>query len=401
MSESQQTELQNQQVETVELPEIKIYKQTFYDLGMWLTRPNTHTKAQLSRLLDEDMRLPLLTLANKYWLVGALTHSLKHSKIWNELDNELQAYLLELETFYFERAQSIIDEAIYACTLLNSANIKVVMLKGGANLFSGVAQPISSRFMTDIDLLIPEEQHEAANDVLKAAGYNTDQDKHAVHAKEHHHAPALYREGGACCVELHRWVLKKSVSDVLATEEVWQQAIELELTEGLSVQQLCPNHQAVLSIAHSEISHSGYEDKHFDLRQLINLDRIANFYLVKIDWRVVEQHFIRCNKQAPLYALLYAMLRITGFDTTLQVASNKQAQQHFIDSLAQFEQRQGTKTRFSHLLAVLKGYNSESIKVAYGSDGSFPVTVGRLKHLKRHLLMALSPTYLKRFLNKF
>jgi len=64
----------------------KIIRQTFLDLGMWLSSPNTYSKKQLSSLLDEDKRLPMIKLANKYWLIGALAHSLKGSNVWLLLD---------------------------------------------------------------------------------------------------------------------------------------------------------------------------------------------------------------------------------------------------------------------------------------------------------------------------
>ena len=70
---------------------VKITQQTFYDLSTWLTHPNKYSQDQLSRLLNEEKYLPLITLAHEYWLVGALTNQLKSANVWNKLSSELKA----------------------------------------------------------------------------------------------------------------------------------------------------------------------------------------------------------------------------------------------------------------------------------------------------------------------
>ncbi|MEW6996630.1 nucleotidyltransferase family protein [Colwelliaceae bacterium BS250] len=377
-----------------------ITKQTFIDLGMWLTHPEQHTAEQLKTLLDEDARLPLIKIINTYWLGGAFYHSLNINNVWQKLDEELQLYLTELEQFYVERNQGIKEEAIFACNLLQSANIPVVILKGGASLFNGVFNPISQRFMTDIDLLVPEELQDKANSILLAAGYAQQIEEHDHASVGHHHAPALFRENGKCCVELHRWVLKKSVSDVLSTEDVWQQATPLQLNDSLSVLQMEPNQQMVLSIAHSEISHNGFADKHIDWRQLLNAYAIAQYYEPQLNWLSINEHFARCNKTAPMQALLIAAYKYFKFNTAITLINDQQANAQIDECINLYVKRQSSANKYGHLVAVLKGYSKETIELNYGNKGSFPLLTGRFKHFKRHLYMLTTPKYLKRFLSK-
>lgn len=382
-------------------PQAKITEQTFIDMGMWLTHPNEYSEAQLTSLLDEDARLPLITLVNTYWLGGALHNSLKASNVWPKLDQELQEYLAELEQFYNQRNQGIKQEAIFACQLLTDANIPVVMLKGGASLFNGVFTPISNRFMTDVDLLVPEDKQQQANTVLMNAGYAVNMEDHDHASVGHHHAPALFREeDGHCCVELHRWVLKKSVSDILTTEEVWQSAQPLPLTNTLSILQMEPTQQLVLSVAHSELSHKGFENKHIDWRQLFNLYTLAKHNNENINWLNVQQHFTRCNKPESLNALTYAAYKFFNLNTPISNNQNKAAIKQIEQCTALYVKRQRSNQRFAHLLNVLKGYSKESIKVAYGEQGPMPIFTGRVKHLKRHLIMLSKPKYLTRFIKK-
>ncbi|MDG1733831.1 MAG: nucleotidyltransferase family protein [Thalassotalea sp.] len=379
----------------------KITEQTFYDLGMWLTHPNDHNLKQLVTLKDEDARLPLIKLVNQYWLGGALYNSLKASNVWQELDEELKAYLIELNDFYQQRSEGIKQEAIFACDLLTDAQIPVVMLKGGASLFNGVFNPISSRFMTDVDLLVPEDKQQIANEILTAAGYAPKEDEHATPMAGHHHAPALFRkQGGHCCVELHRWVLKKSVSDVLSTDEVWAKAIPLKLSDTLQVLQMEPNQQVVLSVAHSELSHKGYEEQHIDWRQLLNLYALILHYSNTLNWQVISEHFNRCNKPESLNALLLACAIFFKQTNALTDTDDEMSQQHIANCMAKYENRQGTYKPFAHLFAVLRGYKKESISTAYGEKGLFSISIGRLRHFKRHITMLLNPETLKRFLRR-
>ncbi|WP_160173518.1 nucleotidyltransferase family protein [Thalassotalea sp. ND16A] len=382
----------------------KITEQTFIDLGMWLTHPEQHTSEQLSTLLDEDARLPLLDLINSYWLGGAMHNSLKASSIWQQLDSQLTEYLAVLEQFFYERNQAIKQEAIFACQILSDANIPVVMLKGGASIFNGVFNPISNRFMTDIDLLVPENLQQKASDTLISHGYAPDIGEHDIAAVGHHHAPALTREGSKCSVELHRWALKKSVSDVLATAEVWQQATPLALTDNLPVLQMAPSQQVILSIAHSELSHSGFSYQHIDWRQLLNLYALVNHYHQDIDWETVHHHFARCHNDTPymaLNALLVAADKFLKLATPITKRNDKAANKQVNDCINLYVKRQQPSKRFAHLLAIIKGYSHENIKTMYGESGKYPMLSGRLKHLKRHLTMLSKPRYLAHFINLF
>ncbi|WP_068546643.1 nucleotidyltransferase family protein [Thalassotalea crassostreae] len=402
----------------------KVTRQTFIDLGMWLTHPEQHNAEQLATLLDEDKRLPLIMLANQHYLIGALKNSLEHSSIWAQLDEELITYLTELEQMFFERNQGIMEEALFACTHLSSANIPVIMLKGGASLFNGVFSPISNRFMTDVDLLVPEELQDKANEVLQQQGYAPNQDDMDIHAVNHHHAPALFRQGkGHCCVELHRWALSKAHSDVLSTKEVWQQAIPLSLApltltpenqntskssksndkDPLTILQLSPEHQVVLSIAHSELSHRAFDEQFIDWRQQLNLQQIISFHENQntlLNWQDIEKHFNRCNKSDPLFSSLYTIEYLFNQKTPLNIRINKQAKQHVKRCIDLFVKRQRSGKKFGHLFSVLKGYKRENIYVIYGKEGYFPASSGRLKHAKRHLRMMFKAKYLSDFIRR-
>ena len=211
-----------------------------------------------------------MALANNNWLTGALANRLRINGVWSLIPATLRGYLTELEQFYQQRSEAIQQETIYSCSLLLKANLKVNVLKGAANLFNGAAQPLSNRYMSDIDILVQEERLEDSVKTLEQNGYfNSDDNAEiSIDANAHHHALPLIRKDRICYVELHRWALPSSSHHILQTKEIWQCSIPLKLTPDLTVLQMHPTQQVILAIVHSEISDSAFINNHINLRQL-------------------------------------------------------------------------------------------------------------------------------------
>jgi hypothetical protein len=382
--------------------QVTITQQTIYDLGTWLSENQQYTPTQLNHLQDEQHYLPLVSLANNYWLTGALANSLRKSNVWSLIPATLQDYLTELEVFYYQRSEAIQKETVFSCSLLIDANIKVIVLKGAANLFSGAANPISSRYMSDIDVLVNENKLEKSVKTLEQSGYfeQNDNEELLIEANVHHHAPPLIRKNGICYIEVHRWALPLSSHQILQTKEIWQHAIPLKLAGGVNVLQMPPTQQIILAIAHSEISDSAFEDQHINLRQLFNLNSLANHYAQTINWSSVEEHFQRANLTHVLYAMLFSTYKIFGLMTPLTKIDDINAKEHFCKGLERFTTTQGHEPKFNYLKRVFRGYRKQTIIDLYGKKGKFPLLSGRLKHLKRHTQMLLKPRYLTRFIKR-
>lgn len=382
--------------------QVIITQQTIYDLGTWLSEKQQYTQTQLTHLQLEEHYLPLVALANNNWLTGALASSLKKSPVWSLVPTTLQDYLTELEHFYQQRSEAIQHEAIFSCSLLLDANIKVILLKGAANLFNGAANPISSRYMSDIDILIQQSKLEEGLKTLEEKGYfnQDDNEEILIEADAHHHAPPLIRKGGICYIELHRWALPLSSHQILETKEIWQHSIPLPLTPSVEVLQLHPTQQIILAIVHSEISDSAFEDNQINLRQVFNLNSLAINFASTINWLIVKEHFHRSNLDHVLNAILFSAYKIFGLITPLTKIDDIHSQNHFHKGLEHFIKTQGDEPKFNYLKKVLRGYSRQTIIDLYGESGKFPLLFGRIKHLKRHAKMLLTSRFLTRFINR-
>lgn len=379
--------------------ELSIDRQTFCDLTLWLINPDEHSAEQLKRLCDEELCLPLMSLANQYWLIGVLTHSLKNSDVWGVLPEQLRGYLLEVETLYENRNKQIEVEVVEVCALLDNENIDVILMKGAASLFNGATQPISKRYMKDIDLLIPEDQQQKAYELLKRNGYAQDADYFEINANDAHHSPPLLKNN-TCYIELHRWLLVKHLNQVLETKAVWSNTQNLQLSDRLWVKELSPTHQVVLSIAHSELQNGGYDQCHIDLHQLMNLHSIVSHYKSAIDWQVVKQHFAESGQRKVLQTTLYNAYQLACIHTPITDFNDKFSKRYFNKCITRYVKRQGIESFYTVVMEQLYFYKKRNIKLTYGGDVSLWYVRGAFKQLKNHIRKVFNEHHMKLFVRR-
>lgn len=381
----------------------RISQQDFFDLSTWLLHPDKYSSEQLSRLQNEAAYLSLISLAHQYWLVGVLTNRLKSADVWRKLPDKLQSYLVDIEKLYFNRINAIKAETIFVSKLLVDASINVVVMKGAASLFNGVADPISNRYMKDIDILVPEQLQQKAYQILRENGYEKDISYFDVNALDAHHAPPLLKNN-ICYVELHRWVVAKHLKKVLDTDNVWITAVPLHLTDELVVKQLSPTNQVILSIVHSEIQNGGFDQKHIDLHQMFNLLTIVEHFYDEIDWQIVKHFFEKSKQETILTTALYILYRLFHLETPITNNQNIQAQKHFDKCLRRYVKNQGRNSSFRVIMEQLYGYKRRNINLMYGKCGVFGYPIGVVKHLYFHFRKVFSfhhvKLYILRVINK-
>lgn len=376
------------------MSEISIVAETFRDLTTWLISPDEFSVEQLNRLTHEDLCLPLISLANRYWLIGWLTSSLKQSKIWLELPKQLQDYLLEVEEIYDRRNQMIRSEVQYVCTLLSDNNIDIVLIKGAASLFNGTLASLSTRYMNDIDLLIPEDKQQQAYQLLLRAGYSKDDEYFNINSYDAHHAPPLKRNN-VCYVELHRWLLAKHLSKVIDTKNVWTSTRPLTLSNSIVVKQLSATQQVILSIAHSEIQNGGFDHYHIDLHQLMNLHSIVKHYAHNVDWQIVWQHFENAEQKLTLQTALYNAYELTGMNTPITDLNDPYSKKHFNKCIERYVKRQGEDSLFSVTMEQVYLYKKRNIQLKFGSNTNFWYIKGVCGQLKNHFEKIFNQQHLR------
>lgn len=105
--------------------------------------------------------------------------------IWFELPVEFQRHVLSAECTYSNQLRLLKQEHLYLSQLFNQLNIRWVYLKGAAYQLSGITC-MRGRLMSDIDILVPQEQLKMAEQALIEHGW--------LHKKLTDYDDKFYRE---------------------------------------------------------------------------------------------------------------------------------------------------------------------------------------------------------------
>ena len=174
------------------------------------------------------------------------------------------------------RIYSIIKEI---SSLFAEKHIETILLKG-AHLSYFIYEDIAQRMMSDLDLMVRENDLAKAENKLLEVGFKT-QRKFGIETESaiHHHLPPLLKEDGNVPIELHWTIVYPNVPFIVDINSIWGQSEEISF-EGSRVRVLsAPDLMLMLSI------HCAYHDRFIHgLKTLCDIDAIINFYGPNLLW---------------------------------------------------------------------------------------------------------------------
>jgi hypothetical protein len=244
----------------------------------------------------------LIATAADEGVLPALFPQIQKLGLVSELPSEVLDFFSNFQQLSLERNRAILAEAEEIGSLLGGCGIKAVFLKGIAYLLTGVYADHSRRYLSDIDILVPEAQLRLAVEALRNAGY-VETDSRAIASAGHHHA-LLYRPGRLTPgVEVHRSIglaVCKALlpaGELLSGSKPWDAA-------GSSLRVPSSEHLIIHHVAHSQI-HQEYRERIApSLRDMYDFLLLTRQFK-SIDWAEIEQRFSR-QKQYGTFAL-YAL----------------------------------------------------------------------------------------------
>jgi hypothetical protein len=188
------------------------------------------------------------------------------------------------------RNQILLRDLERIVAALNTVGLEPVLLKGAAYLVDGLYPAPGLRFLTDIDVLVPEQQLHRAEAAMLALAFEPPPRKSWVEI-DHQHLPRMTHAASRIGVELHKSVFS-------AGEEIIPLAQFCRETRAVSFRGLkarVPDAtQAVAhNIAHAQISHNLHWERHVEVRQLLDLALIRARDESSIEWPEIERCFVR------------------------------------------------------------------------------------------------------------
>jgi len=328
--------------------------------------------------------LKLVEIANHEYLTSAFFYQLdKNDFFKTNSDEELFTYLYEIFTLNTNRNNQIVEQLKEIVSVLNSASIELLLLKGSASLVENDYEHIGIRFLSDIDLMVHPEQIEKAYELLINAGYKKVDADFTVHDTYHHLWP-IEKEGMPVMVELHRRVMGGN-SGIEYIPFSTETSYKSNNPYFLNVWVLNPTYKLYHAFLHTELDDNNYILKHLDLRHLYDFTILTNKYYDKIDWNELDRSVKSLGLANNFQAYLYMGKELFGLTTPLTV-DNKKVRSDYEKVLKSFELRGTVRGGFYPLLPKLqKLYAKQRLKDIYHYDNNIYHKYYVLKHIMHQL----------------
>ena len=167
---------------------------------------------------------PLMDLAREYrinyylakWLLADFTDSIPQG-----YRSGLEKQLIINKT----RNTLLGVQIVQLASLLRTAGIPVMFMKGAAGLMYGMYD-IECRYISDIDMLIPDERIPGARTLIESEGYLPEKD--TIVPDNHHHIVPYYHPKLIGGLEIHREPYGTSMLDRPVMPAIWDDAVTIE-----------------------------------------------------------------------------------------------------------------------------------------------------------------------------
>jgi hypothetical protein len=257
----------------------------------------------------------LVMYASAARVLPALSSHASRSALFSTFPQEIFSVLVAANTLNSDRNDAALIQTHQLTIALNQAGVLPVALKGLANILTGIYPDRGSRFLADIDLLVPANQFSLAVGVLEKLGYSADP-THPVELSVGHSYPPLIRHH-SLEVDLHRTLGLGICPEVLPATDLIENAIVHDLW-GASIGIPNPTHLLIHHIMHSQL-HDVYRE-----RVAPGIRTLYDFHLLNrelgnsLDWHAVESAFERIGQYSTL--ALYLIEAKNRFGIEPQIA---------------------------------------------------------------------------------
>jgi hypothetical protein len=247
--------------------------------------------------------------ANQHLVTPALHIALKNCS-----DSEIPADVREYTSFIYhknhERNLGLRSQAIEAIEALSKRGIETVPLKGAGILLAAADEQLGLRIMTDLDLMVPEDQVPAAMDCLLKLDYKVLSRQCGSHADA-----VLGRAGNFGPIDLHhRPPGPTSLHSLSALS-----AESTMLSVGNAQARLpSPTLRAFHLIVHDLLHDNQFRSGDINLRHLLDLEQLARAP-GSVDWIRLALMMTGRREHLALRTQLVMLHRLLGVDIPIKL----------------------------------------------------------------------------------
>jgi hypothetical protein len=320
-----------------------------------------------NKLLSGNIRWEhLVEAANQHLLCPALYGALKHKGLLSSIPTDLREYLQTLNDHNGERNGRLADHAEETIHFLNELSVEPVLLKGTANLLSGLYLDQSMRFISDIDMLIPENRMIDCIRKLNDSGYHFLGPHEADRWKTHHHCAPLIKRNSNFQIELHRELVHKQHRPLIDASSVLKDSVCLKI--GMANARIPSlSHRIIHNAVHAQLTDRSYSSGIIQLRQLYDLVLLADKMTDEEEWRSIFTRFRRLGYLSELSGYFLAGKYFWGISPSRLIPQSIGARFYLAGLCAQAEHlwlmRLGNIARFAKFYGGRFKHRLESRKI--------------------------------------
>jgi hypothetical protein len=242
--------------------------------------------------------------ANQHLVTPAL-----HIALENCPDSEIPSDVREYTSFIYhknhERNLGLRSQAIEAVEAFSRCGIETVPLKGAGILLTASDERLGIRIMTDLDLMVPEDQVPAAMDCLLNLGYEV------LHCECGSHADAvLGRAGNFGPIDLHH--RPPGPTSLHSLNELSAESTMLSVGNA-HVRLPSPTLRAFHLIVHDLLHDNQFRSGDINLRHLLDLEQLARAP-GGVDWIRLASKMTGRRERLALRTQLVMLHRLLGVD---------------------------------------------------------------------------------------
>ena len=200
--------------------------------------------------------------------------------------------------------------------VLTEQDIPVILLKGAA-LLETIYESPALRFMSDIDLLVPEEKANTAQKLVCEIGYRPAGNSEVQRQTRqfHSHLPALLKENGTAVFEIHSHIVPRDSALRFDIAEFWRRAY-VSFIDGVEVRLPAPEDMLVHLTVHF------FLDRRFRsngaIYQLCDIAETVRRFQAVINWETLEKQ-VGGPLEGPVYCGLYLARRLLQAPVPIEV----------------------------------------------------------------------------------
>lgn len=238
--------------------------------------------------IDGKLWPDILQLARKQSILAYLFYHLQQKGLSKKLPDATLHALQNAFKKQTMRNLRLNGELKRIARVLSTRNIPIIALKG-LHLVGGIYPHVGTRFLRDIDVVVPIAQAKVAFDCIRTLGYESDiPDPSLFRFENNHHLPQFYHKERNVFLELHGHI-SPPLRFRLDTEAFWHRAVPAQ-NDPQSHLVLCPEDLFLHLCVH--ISYT--DGFHIDLRHYLDLALLLQTYADRMQWDEVvaraEQH---------------------------------------------------------------------------------------------------------------